>query len=79
MEHETMRVEVTEAKLRDAGYDLREGDTITVPRAVGEDWCAHGWARDTAGEVPTGERRVVMGAAVNPKKAAHAHTEVKRG
>lgn len=70
-----MRVEITEAKLKDAGYDLVEGDTLTVDDKLGEKWCSRGWAKDTAGVVPTGER--VPGAArIAPANATHA---TKRG
>jgi hypothetical protein len=51
-----MRVEVTEKKLRDAGYDLVQGDTLTVPEDIGSRWCGFGWAKDTSGRVKTGER-----------------------
>lgn len=70
-----MRVEITESKLKDAGYDLVEGDSLTVPDEVGAKWCARGWAKDTEGKVATGERK--PGAAkVAPAKATHA---TKRG
>ena len=38
--------------------DLRvtAGDIITVEDQVGRHACAHGWAKDVAGEVPTGTR-----------------------
>jgi hypothetical protein len=65
-----MRVEITEKRLRDGGYNLSEGDTITVPADVGKAWCANGWARDTEGKVATGERRVI-GAELEPAKARH--------
>lgn len=65
-----MRVEITEKKLRDAGYDLREGDTITVPADTGKRWCELGWAKDTEGKVATGERKVI-GAELLPAKATH--------
>lgn len=65
-----MRVEVTEARLRDGGYNLVEGDTVTVPDKIGRAWCAAGWAKDTEGEVETGERRVV-GEVLKPTKARH--------
>jgi hypothetical protein len=57
-----MRVEITEAKISDVDldtgrlYTLEQGDILTVPDALGARWCAYGWARDTAGVVPTGER-----------------------
>lgn len=73
-----MRVEITEKKLRDSGYDLTEGDTITVPDEVGKAWCAAGWCRDTEGKVETGER-IVTGAQLQPKKARHASTSTTKG
>lgn len=73
-----MRVEITESKLKDAGYDLVEGDTLTVPDEVGKAWCAHGWAKDTDGKVPTGER-IVTGATLQPAKAAHKATAKNGG
>lgn len=63
-----MRVEVTEKSLKDAGYDLSEGDTITVPDNVGKLWCSLGWARDTSGAIPTAPR-VVRGQSVKPDSA----------
>jgi len=38
--------------------DLRvtAGDIITVDDQVGQHACAHGWAKDASGEVPTGQR-----------------------
>ncbi len=65
-----MRVEITEKKLKDAGYDLVEGDTLTVPEEVGKTWCSRGWCKDTEGKVATGER--TPGAqAVQPQKSTH--------
>ena len=72
-----MRVEITEKRLRDSGYDLRAGDTLTVRAEVGRTWCAHGWARDTEGKVETGER-VVVGATVEPVKARHTSKSKER-
>lgn len=71
---ETMKVEVTEKKLRDAGYNLVDGDTLTVPAEVGRKWCGLGWARDVAGEVPTGER-IVRGAKLDVQNARHSLTD----
>jgi hypothetical protein len=68
-----MRVEITEKKLRDAGYDLVEGDTLTVPDELGADWCGRGWAKDTEGKVPTGER-IVHGAQLEPAKVRSQST-----
>jgi hypothetical protein len=65
-----MRVEITEKKLKDAGYDLVEGDTLTVPDELGADWCGRGWAKDTEGKVATGER-IVQGATVRADSAKH--------
>lgn len=62
-----MKIEVTEKSLKDAGYALVEGDSITVPDDVGKEWCRLGWAKDVAGKVPTGERKVV-GAELIPAK-----------
>jgi len=73
-----MRVEVTEARLRDAGYNLVEGDTLTVPDELGAAWCKRGWAKDTAGAVPTGQR-VVRGAVVQPDTAKHTTTDTQEG
>lgn len=53
-----MRVEALEV-IKSQGYVLSEGDIITVPDEVGAHWCKHGWAKDTSGAVPTGERRVI--------------------
>lgn len=65
-----MRVKVLEKKLRDAGYNLVEGDTVTVPDEVGKAWCSHGWAEDVDGKVKTAERKVV-GAELTPAKSRH--------
>lgn len=65
-----MRVQVLEQKLKSHGYSLVKDDTLTVPDEVGEAWCAHGWAKDTEGKVPTGERRV-LNARMDIKPAAH--------
>lgn len=73
-----MRVEVTEKKLRDAGYDLVEGDTLTVPKDVGERWCALGWCKDTEGKVATGER-VPGPARLNVEKSRHATKSTTKG
>lgn len=80
-----MRVEITEKKLSDLDeendrhYLLFEGDTITVPDKLGEKWCGLGWAKDVDGNVPTGERIVQKGVALNPKKAAHTNKTRTRG
>lgn len=52
-----MRIEVLGNKLKDDGYDLVQGDTITVHDAIGARWCGFGWAKDVDGNVPTGERK----------------------
>lgn len=69
-----MRIEITEKKLKDSGYDLVEGDTITVPDEVGAKWCGLGWARDTEGNVETGER-VVRGAKLEVDNVKHKVTD----
>lgn len=66
-----MRVEVTEKQLKDGGYDLVSGDTLTVPDELGRKWCRLGWATDVDGVVPSGERKVVD-ATVEADPAAHA-------
>jgi hypothetical protein len=53
-----MRIEALEA-IKSGTYVVTEGDIITVPDEVGARWCALGWAKDTAGVVATGERRVL--------------------
>lgn len=78
-----MKVEILETRLRSRDpvtgrhYDLEAGDRVTVSDTCGAAWCARGWARDLAGEVPTGER-VVRGAVVRPKTAAHAAKNMNR-
>jgi hypothetical protein len=69
-----MRVEVTEERLKDAGLSLVKGDIVTVPDEVGKAWCRRGWARDTAGVVPTGPR-IVRGEVIDPQSGAHAATD----
>lgn len=50
-----MRVEALE-NIRSENFSLTKGDIITVPDELGARWCAMGWAKDTSGAVPTGER-----------------------
>lgn len=50
-----MRVEALE-NIRSENFSLTTGDIITVPDELGARWCAMGWAKDTSGTVPTGER-----------------------
>lgn len=50
-----MRIEALE-NIRSEYFTLTEGDVVTVPDEVGAHWCAMGWAKDTSGTVPTGER-----------------------
>ena len=71
-----MRVAVTEKSLRDAGYNLTEGDTITVPDEVGKVWCKHGWAKDTEGKVPTG-KRIVRGEQLDVQSGTLASTDTE--
>lgn len=72
-----MKVEILEERLKSADpetgrhYDLEEGDRVTVSDTCGEHWCDQGWAKDVAGEVPTGER-VVRGARVEADGGTHA-------
>lgn len=73
-----MRVEITEPVLRDAGYNLAAGDIITVPDELGATWCGHGWAKDTAGVVPTGER-IVTGAHLKVDKITSQATATNVG
>jgi hypothetical protein len=51
-----MRVEITEERLKDAGYQLGKGDIITVADETGRKWCENGWAKDADGIVPSAER-----------------------
>jgi len=53
-----MKIEALET-IKSDGYVLVEGDSINVPDSVGSAWCAYGWARDVAGSIPTGMRRVL--------------------
>ena len=50
-----MRIEALE-NIRSEQFTLTEGDVVTVPNDVGAHWCAMGWAKDTSGTIPTGER-----------------------
>jgi hypothetical protein len=54
-----MKVEILEKRLTSDGFVGELGDRLTVPDEVGAKWCALGWATDLAGQVPTGERRVI--------------------
>ncbi len=53
-----MRIEALEA-IKSDGYVLDQEDVKSVPDEIGAKWCAAGWARDTAGLVPTGDRKVI--------------------
>ena len=71
-----MKIEALESIKAD-GYVLDAEDVKTVPDDVGAKWCARGWAKDTAGVVPTGERqvlnaRLVVDGGVMTAKAANA-------
>lgn len=75
-----MKIEALE-DIKSGGYLLTAGDSITVPDDIGAHWCAHGWAKDTAGTVPTGERRVIN-TAVSVSPAAQgqsAQTNTAKG
>ena len=58
-----MKVEITEARLSSADpetgqhYRLEAGDAITVPDALGKQWCDLGWAKDVSGDYPSQERK----------------------
>ena len=67
-----MKIEALEA-IRSGEYSLTAGDSITVPDEIGAHWCEMGWAKDTAGEVPTGERSVTP-RIVSLSSSAHAAT-----
>ena len=64
-----MQVEALERIISD-GRSLETGDRATVPDEVGRNWCRHGWAKDLAGQVATGERRVNK-VVVEPHGSAH--------
>jgi len=53
-----MKIEALEA-IKSDGYVLDAEDVKTVPDEVGAKWCAAGWAKDVAGLIPAGERRVI--------------------
>jgi len=53
-----MKIEALES-IKSDGYVLDAEDVKTVPDAIGARWCASGCAKDVAGLIPTGERRVV--------------------
>lgn len=53
-----MKIEALESIKAD-GYVLDKEDVKTVPDEVGSRWCALGWAKDCAGVVVTGERKVL--------------------
>ena len=67
-----MKIEALE-DIKSGDYVLTAGDIITVPDAIGSHWCAHGWAKDVAGTVATGERRVIN-AVVTANSGAHLAT-----
>lgn len=53
-----MKIEALE-DIRSGNFTLTAGDIVTVPDEDGTHWCEMGWAKDTAGVVPTGERSVL--------------------
>ena len=65
-----MKIEAIE-NFQSGDYRLTAGDVVTVPDEMGVRWCALGWAKDTSGAVPTGERRV-LGVHLVIAPAAHA-------
>ena len=67
-----MKIEALE-NFSSGDYRLTAGDVVTVQDEIGSRWCALGWAKDTAGAVPTGERRV-LDARLVIDPAAHAAT-----
>ena len=71
-----MRIEALE-DIKDGRYVVIAGDSITVDDEYGATWCEAGWAKDTSGTVPTGER-VVQGVKVVPTRSNHvaSNTEV---
>jgi hypothetical protein len=50
-----MRIEALE-NFKTGDLRVTAGDVITVDDQIGRHVCAHGWAKDVAGEVPTGQR-----------------------
>ena len=71
-----MRIEALE-DIKDGRYVVSAGDVITVDDEYGINWCSAGWAKDTTGAVPTGER-IVQSTKVVPTVAKHvaSNTEV---
>jgi len=74
-----MKVEITEARLSTADpatgqhYQLEAGDAITVPDALGKQWCDLGWAKDVSGDYPSQERKPgAQALTVPPTKVAAA-------
>jgi len=67
-----MKIEALEA-IKSGDYVLTAGDSITVPDDIGAHWCKHGWAKDVAGVITTGERRVIN-AVVNANPSDHVST-----
>lgn len=59
--------------IKSDGYDLEMADRLSVPDEVGQRWIAAGWAKDVAGNIPTGERKV-MRATVTPHPATLAQS-----
>lgn len=53
-----MRIEALEA-IKSDGFVVTAGDCITVPDEAAQKWIALGWAKDPAGVIATGERRVI--------------------
>lgn len=74
MENETdqVQVELLGNRLSDSGYAGVKGDRLTVPRKLAEKWCSRGWAKDTAGNIPCGERNTNP-VTINPKKSGQSN------
>lgn len=67
-----MKIEALE-DIKSGDYVLTAGDSLTVPDDIGAHWCKHGWAKDVAGTVATGERRVIN-TVVTANSGAHLAT-----
>lgn len=53
-----MRIEALET-IKSDGFVITAGDLITVPDEAARKWIALGWAKDPAGVIATGERKVI--------------------
>ena len=66
-----MKIEILEKILHEREV-FEAGETRVVDDALGQYFCANGWAKDVDGNVQTGERDVNRRVTLNVDSARHA-------